>query len=39
LAGDVEHRCDIDTRGVKISHTNYDVGVTLRVPASFSVLR
>ena len=39
LARDVEHRRNIDTRGVRFSHTGYDVGETLRVPPDFSVVR
>ena len=37
--GDVEHRRDIDTRGVRFSHTDYDVGETLAGSTRFSVVR
>ena len=39
LAGDVEHRRNIDTRGVRFSHITYDVAETRRVPPGFSVVR
>ncbi len=39
LACSVEHRRNVDTRGVRFSHTNFDVGETLQVPPEFSVVR